>query len=44
MPSIPDTMAHDRWPHRLVAAENGAVVLAISVGSRPARQIAAMGY
>jgi hypothetical protein len=46
MPSMPDVMAHDlgRWRHRLVAVEGDGVVLAISVGSRPARQIAAMAY
>jgi hypothetical protein len=46
MPSIPDVMAHDlgRWRHRIVTVEDGTVVLAISIGSRPARQIAAMGY
>jgi hypothetical protein len=46
MPSIPAGMAQDlsRWRHRLVAVLDGEVVLAISVGSRPARQIAAMGY
>ena len=46
MPSIPDLMAHDlgRWRHRIVAVEDETVVLAISIGSRPARQIAGMGY
>jgi hypothetical protein len=33
-----------RWRHRVVAIENDIVILAISAGSRPARDIRAMGY